>query len=84
MSVTLIKPSRSSEGAGGNFFSQTGISLFPFFPPPLPLSLPLNLLRGGGVTGKGRVVLVVLNLGQLGFLPSYSVFNLKAGGQVLK
>lgn len=26
-------------------------------------------------------MLVVLNLGQLSFLPSYSVFNLKAGGQ---
>lgn len=66
-----------------NFFSQTGISLFSiffFFGPILPLYRSI-CLGEEGVTGKGRVMLVVLNLGQLGFLPSYSVFNLKAGGQ---
>lgn len=73
MSVTLIKPSQGSEGADGNFFSPKLVfpcSLSLFFLLPLPLSLPLNLHGGGGVAGKGRVVLVVLNLGQLDFLPS--------------
>lgn len=49
------------------FFPKTGISLFSFLlplPPP-----PLNLHGGGGVPGKGRVVLVVFNLGQLDFSP---------------
>lgn len=73
MSVTLIKPSQGSEGADGNFFFPKLVfpcSLFFFSLLPLPLSLLLNLHGGGGVAGKGRVVLVVLNLGQLDFLPS--------------
>lgn len=55
-----------------------------FFCFPSPPALPLNLLGEEGVTGKRRVVLVVLNLGHLDFLLSYSVFSLKAGGQGLK
>lgn len=58
-SVTLIKPSRSSEGLVESFFlklvfpcSLSSSFFFPASPPPL--SQLLNLLGAGGVRGKGR------------------------------
>lgn len=87
MSVTLIKPSQTQKGLVEIFFFLVGISLFSlFFSLPLPFSLPLTLhgVSGGGVTGKGRFVLAVLDLNQSDFPRSYSAFNLKVGSQGLK